>query len=133
MATPLGTSFSTDENVVAPADIQLLRRIVKSLVVEFDQEKFEGFLSSSAASPKIMREYRKVSSRTRSQISLEISPKVARTFAYCAKQCHFYEVLKISRVVHTAHVNVSQEIHRANVLAFDQSDGEDQFRHHSPL
>jgi len=40
MATPLGTSFSTDENAMAQADVQLLGKTVESLVVEFDQGKF---------------------------------------------------------------------------------------------
>jgi len=44
MATPLGTSFSTDKNVVAQADVRLLEKTVESLVVEFDQGKFEKFL-----------------------------------------------------------------------------------------
>jgi len=61
MATLLGTTFSTDENVVAQADFWFLRKMVESLVVEFDQENFEKFLSSGSASPKAMRQYRKVS------------------------------------------------------------------------
>jgi len=64
MATLLGTSFSTDENVVAQADVRLLRKTVESLIVKFDQEKFEEFLSSGSASPKTMRKNRKVSSET---------------------------------------------------------------------
>ena len=60
MATPLGTSFSTDENVVAQVDVKLLLRTVESLVIELDQGKFEKFLSSGSASSKIMRQYRKV-------------------------------------------------------------------------
>ena len=55
MATPLGISFSTDENAVTQADVQLLGRNVESLVVEFDQEKFEEFLSLGSTSPKTMR------------------------------------------------------------------------------
>ena len=55
MATPLGTSFSTDENVMAQADVRLLGKTVESLVIEFDQEKFEEFLSSGSASRKAMR------------------------------------------------------------------------------
>ena len=55
MATPLGTSFSTDENVVAQIDVRLFGKTLESLIVEFDQEKFEKFLSSSSASPKVMR------------------------------------------------------------------------------
>jgi len=53
--TPLGTSFSTDENAMAQADVWLLRKMVESLIVEFDQGKFEEFLSSGSASPTAMR------------------------------------------------------------------------------
>jgi len=41
MATPLGTIFSTDEKAVAQANLKLIGSTVESLVVEFDQEKFE--------------------------------------------------------------------------------------------
>ena len=54
MATPLRTSFSTDENAAAQADVQLLGKMVESVVIEFDQEKFKKFLSSGSASPKAM-------------------------------------------------------------------------------
>ena len=64
MATPLGTSFFTDENVVMQVDVQLLGKMVQSLVIEFDQGKFEEFLSSSSANSKAMRHYHKVSSET---------------------------------------------------------------------
>jgi len=50
MITLLGNSFSTDENVVAQADVKLLGSILESLVVEFDKEKFEEFLSSGSTS-----------------------------------------------------------------------------------
>ena len=43
--TLLGTSFSINENAVAQADVQLLGKTVESLVIEFDQGKFEKFLS----------------------------------------------------------------------------------------
>ena len=65
MATPLENSFSTDENAVAQANVRLLGKTVESLVIEFDQGKFEEFLSSGSASPKAMR-YCTVSSETRS-------------------------------------------------------------------
>ena len=52
MATPLGASFSTDKNPVAQADIKLHGRTVESLVVDFEQEKFEEFLSSGSATPR---------------------------------------------------------------------------------
>jgi len=64
MAPPLGTSFSTDENVVMQSDVQLFGKTVESLVIEFGQEKFEEFLSSDSASPKAMWQYRKISSET---------------------------------------------------------------------
>jgi len=51
MATPLGTIFSTDEQVVAQCDITFMGKTVESLVVEFDQAKYEKFLSSGSKSP----------------------------------------------------------------------------------
>jgi len=36
---------------MAQADVQLLGKMVESLIFEFDQEKFEEFLSSGSASP----------------------------------------------------------------------------------
>ena len=55
MVTLLGTAFSTDENVVAQANVQLLGKTVESVILEFDQGKFEEFLSLGSASPKAMR------------------------------------------------------------------------------
>jgi len=75
MVTPLGTTFSTDENVVE-TDLRLLGLTVESLIVEFDQEKFEKLLFLGSISPKAMRQYRKVSSETRSQVSSKTSLKV---------------------------------------------------------
>jgi len=36
MATPLGTTFSTNEQVVAQGDVTCMAKTVESLVVEFD-------------------------------------------------------------------------------------------------
>jgi len=66
MVIPLGTVFSTDKKTVAQADLKLLGSTVESLIVKFDQEKFEELLFSCSISPK-------VSSKTRSQVSLEAS------------------------------------------------------------
>ena len=63
MATQLGNIFSTDEKAIAQVDFKLLGSMVESLVIEFDQEKFEQLLSGSI-SPKSTRQYRKVSSET---------------------------------------------------------------------
>jgi len=52
MATPLGTYFSSDENLVAQDDLRLLRSTAESLVVDFNQEKYEELLSSGSISPK---------------------------------------------------------------------------------
>ena len=57
MATLLGTTFSTDEQVVAQGDVYM-GKMVESLIVEFDQAKFEEFLSFSSKSPSA-RQYRK--------------------------------------------------------------------------
>ena len=50
MATPLGTSFSTDEQDVAQADVTYMAKMVESLIVEFDQAKYEEFLSFGSKS-----------------------------------------------------------------------------------
>jgi len=41
MATPLGTTFSTDELVVAQGDVNFMGKMVESLVVKFDLAKYE--------------------------------------------------------------------------------------------
>jgi len=71
MATPLGTTFSTDEQVVVQGDVTCMGKTVESLVREFDQAKYEEFLSSGSKSPKA-RVYRKVSSWVCSQVRFEI-------------------------------------------------------------
>ena len=71
MATPLGTTLSTDEKAATQADLKLIGSIVESLVVEFHQEKFEQLLFSSSVSSSSMRKYRKVSNETRSLGSSE--------------------------------------------------------------
>ena len=98
MATPLGTTFSTDEQVVAQENVNFMGKTVKSLVVEFDQAKYEEFLSSGSKSPRVVREYCRVSSEIHSQVSSETSSQMA-----CANSA-------ISgRVIHIARVNVSHE------------------------
>ena len=67
------------------------------------------------------------------QISSEITPKVARATAHNASGATSEEVLKTSRIAHAARVNVPQEARRASASTHDQSDGEDQFHHPSPL
>ena len=52
MATLLGIVFSTDENMVAQADVNFIGTTV---VAEFDQAKYEEYLSSSSKSLKATR------------------------------------------------------------------------------
>ena len=68
MATPLGTNFTTEDEVVAQAVLKLLGSNVKSLVVEFDQEKYEKLLSTGSISPKSLRRLRQVSSSKDNQV-----------------------------------------------------------------
>ena len=63
MATPLGTTFVTDEQIVAQGDILYKGKMVESLVVEFDPAKYEEFLSSGSKNPKT-RVCRRVSTGT---------------------------------------------------------------------
>ena len=70
MATPLGTIYYTDEEMVAQSDTELLGSMVESLVVEFDQESYEKFLSAGSVSPKETQRFRKVSQETPLSLSL---------------------------------------------------------------
>ena len=53
MTTPLETTFFTDKQVVVQGDITFMRKMVESLVMKFDQAKYEEFLSSGSKSPKV--------------------------------------------------------------------------------
>jgi len=54
-----------------------MAKTVKSLVMEFDQTKYEEFLSSGSKSSRVAQQYRRVSSEVRSQVLSETSPKIA--------------------------------------------------------
>ena len=66
MVTPLGTTFLTDEQVAVQGDVNFMRKTVESLVVQFDQAKYEEFLSSGSKSPRVAQQYHRVSSEIRS-------------------------------------------------------------------
>jgi len=125
MVTSLGTVFSTDENVVVQANLKLLRSMVESLIIEFDQEKFEEFLSSGSVSPK-------VSSETRSQLSSETSQREAHMLFDRASGSTSLEDLTTSRGANMACDNVSQEICKASVLAHSQHSGGRQSHRQTP-
>ena len=94
MATPLGTTFSTDEQVVAQGDVTCMGKTVESLVVEFDQAKYEEFLSSGSKIPKA-RIYHKVSSGTCSRVRSEIPSDATGKKDVVA-----------NRIIRNAHVNI---------------------------
>ena len=75
MATPLGTNFTTEDEVVAQADLKLLGSEVESLVVEFDQKKYEKLLSTGSISPKSLRRLRQVSSSKDNQVDGQVLGK----------------------------------------------------------
>ena len=78
-------------------------KTVESLVVEFDQAKYEEFLSSGSKSLKA-RVYRKVSSGTCSQVCSEILPDAIGEKDVVAN-C----------IMRNAHANASQEARMVNV------------------
>ena len=104
MVTPLGTSFSTDEQVGVQGDVTFMGKMVESLIVEFDQAKYEEFLSSGSKSPRA-RQYRKVSSKIRSRVPSETSPNMARE-----------KSVIVGRITRKARANVSHETCEANVV-----------------
>ena len=90
---------------MAQGDASFMEKMVESLIVEFDQAKYEEFLFFGSKSPRVARQYRRVSLEIRSQVPLETSPKMAyanNAISGC-----------IARVVR---VNVSHETREANVV-----------------
>ena len=124
MATPLRIVFSTNEKAIAQVDLKLLGSTVESLVVEFDQEKFEQLLSSGSISPK-------VSSKTRSQVSSETSYGEADTHFDKASGSTYLEGLTTTHEANMA-CDISQETRKANVLDHGQHSGGSQYRRQTP-
>jgi len=60
MATLLGTVFSTDKKVVSQHDDQTLGSTIETLVISFDQEKFEEILSQVSNNPLSMHKHKKI-------------------------------------------------------------------------
>ena len=61
MATPLEKAFSTAENQVSQCDDQTFGSVAETLVIHFDQERFEQLLSGGSTSPPHMCKHREVS------------------------------------------------------------------------
>jgi len=104
MVTPLGNTFSTNEQVVVQGDIIFMGKTLESLIVEFNKTKYEKFLSFGPKSPRA-QQYRKVSSEIRFRVPSETSPNMA-----CAKS------VIAGRITHKARVNVSHETREANFV-----------------
>jgi len=99
------TTFFTDGQVVAQGDVSFIGKTVESHVMKFYQAKYEEFLSSGSNSTRVVRQYRRVYSEIRSQVSSKTCPKMAyanRTISDC--------------VTCMAHVNVSHETREANII-----------------
>ena len=60
MATTVGEIFSTTEKIVAQHDEVAVGDMAETLVIEFDQDKYEELLSSGKSSPISLRKYRKI-------------------------------------------------------------------------
>ena len=90
---------------MAQGDVSFKGKTVESLVVKFDQAKYEECLSSGSKSPKVARQYHRVSSEIPSHVSSETSPKMA-----------FTNRAIFGRVVCVARVNISHETRKANVV-----------------
>ena len=103
MATPLGTTFFTDEQVVAQDDVIYMGKTVESLVVEFDQAKYKEFLSSGSKSPKA-HAYRRVSTGK----CLEVRPEILSDAA-ASKD------VVVNRARRSTRANVSQETRVVNL------------------
>ena len=90
---------------MAQGDVYFMVKTIESLVVEFDQKKYEEFLSSGSKSPRVVRQYCRVSSEIRSQVPSETSSKMA-----CANNAISRRVARVVRVT------VSHKTREANVV-----------------
>ena len=61
MATTVGEVIFSDDMIVAQSDEIAPGTIIESLVISFDEAKYEEFVSSGGTSPASARKYRKIS------------------------------------------------------------------------
>jgi len=61
MATLLGKVFFNTKETVSQCDNQTLGSTAETLVIQFDQEKFEQLLFEGSSSPINVRKHRKIS------------------------------------------------------------------------
>ena len=89
---------------MAQGDVTYMGKMVELLVVEFDQAKYEEFLSSGSKNPRA-RQYRKVSLGTHSHVPLEVPLDLTRARNTMA-----------NRITSKPRVNVSHETREVNVI-----------------
>jgi len=84
MATPLGNFFSANEKIMSQCDDETLGSTAETLVIQFDQEKFEQLLSKGGPNPISMRKHKKILvamsplDTARKQVSNEIKEATCR-------------------------------------------------------
>ena len=88
---------------MAQGNVSFKGKTVESLVVKFDQVKYEKFLFSGCKNPRVAQQYHRVSLEIRSQVSLETPPRMTCTNSVVS-----------GRVTRVARFNVSYESHEAN-------------------
>ena len=80
MATLLGTLFSAADNQVSQCDDQTFGSIAETLVINFDQEKFEQLLTGGSKNPLRVRKHIKVSVANVSLATLGSKSRLLRFF-----------------------------------------------------
>lgn len=79
LMTLLGSPIISKDVAVVQSDKVPIGAMVKLLIIEFDKEKYEEFLSSGSISLKSLRKYWKVSTNLASKEALKIQSRL-RTF-----------------------------------------------------
>jgi len=84
MVTSLGNFLFNKKKMAPQSDDETLGSTAKTLVIQFDQERFEQLLSESGSSPISVRKHRKISvvrsplTTTRKQVSNEMKEATCR-------------------------------------------------------
>jgi len=115
MATPLKNFFFNNKKMTPQCNDGTLGSTVETLVIQFDQEKFELLLSEGGSSPTTARKHKKISvvrsplTTVEKQVSDETKKAIYRTesTSYEAKQTSLKSVL----------VSTETQITRANIYA----------------
>jgi len=110
---------------MAQGDVTYMGKMVKSLVVEFDQAKYEEFLSSGSMSPRA-RQYHKVSLGTRSQIRSEIPSDVTDKKSAMANHITRNTCVNVSHETREVSVADVQPVHAHPLPQFQVTGGSQQ-------